>query len=160
MSHLETSAKPCDTGSPLSALAAEFPQVDFSGVDPVYPDKTSPAGAKYRYSKAAIVGRAQDALADLYDLHPAKAVVVVSHSGFLRQGVTGSWFFNADYRIFDFEERTPSSSGGDGTGDGDGQPYRLRQWELTKFGGMGWSWDRVVEIGEGVPEEDVVEPPA
>lgn len=123
--------------------------MDFSTVDPVYPDKTSPAGAKYRYTRDAIVGRAQSALADL---HPRdeRAVVVVSHSGFLRQGVTGCWFFNADYRIFDFEE----GSGGAGEGG-----YRLRQWELTRSGGMGWSWDHQIEIGEGVPEEDVVEPP-
>jgi hypothetical protein len=127
--------------------------VDFSTVDPVYPDKSSPAGAKYRYNKAAILGRAQAALADLYG-GTEKAVIVVSHSGFLRQGVTGNWFFNADYRIFDFEERGLNSS--DAGGD---ETYRLKQWEVTKCGGMGWSKDFTVGIGEGIPEEDTVEPP-
>lgn len=125
--------------------------MDFSTVDPVYPDKTSPAGAKYAYHKAAILGRAQSALADLY-VRPEKAVIVVSHSGFLRQAVTGSWFFNADYRIFDFD--------GTASGTAVDAGYRLRQWDSTRSGGLGWSWDHEVEIGEGIPEEDVGEPPA
>ena len=68
----------------------------------------------------------------------------MSHSGFLRQCVTGNWYFNADYRIYDFEERKSSD-----------EPYKLKQWELTDkgHGGMGWSWDELVTIGEGLPEE-------
>ncbi|KAL1841669.1 hypothetical protein VTK73DRAFT_3418 [Phialemonium thermophilum] len=144
----ENSDKPCDTGSPLDALAREFPQVDFSRVDPVYPDKTSPRAARYRYSRSAILARAQSALAELHD-RPEKAVIVVSHSGFLRQGVTGHWYANADYRIYDFAPRASADA-----------PIRLRQWEQTRRGGMGWSPEEAVEIGEDIPEEDVSPPPA
>jgi len=130
--------------------------VDFSQVDPVFPDKTTAAGARYAYSKEAIVARGQCALEDLYS-RPEKFIVVVSHSGFLRQGVTGSWFFNADYRIFDFEG--PASDEGvsnmDGAGGGaKGRKYKLRQWEDTRAnkGGLGWSFEEEVEIGHGLPE--------
>lgn len=127
--------------------------MNFKDVDPVYPDKTSPAGSRYRCNKAAIVGRAQDALAALYG-RTEKAIIIVSHSGFLRQGVTGNWFFNADYRIFDFEEM-----GSGENNDGESGTYRLKQWEITKLGGMGWSREVTVGIGEGIPEEDAGEPP-
>jgi broad specificity phosphatase PhoE len=140
----ENSAKPCDTGSDLAALAAEFPAVDFSHVDPVYPDKTSPAGVRYSYVKEHLLERAQSSLRDLY-ARPEKAIVVVSHSGFMRQVVTGDWFFNADYRIYDFV---------DGGEDERPDKLALRQWDLTKRsrGGMGWSFEEIVEIGVGLPE--------
>ncbi|KAK4443492.1 histidine phosphatase superfamily [Podospora aff. communis PSN243] len=133
----ENSAKPCDTGSSLDKLKTMFPQVDFSHVDPVFPDKTSPAGAKYAYTKQAIVGRAQDGLRELYQ-RPEKFIIVVSHSGFLRLGVTGHYYFNADYRIFDFHEPQDDQ-------------YTLKQWESTSAGGLGWSWEKTVQIGEGLP---------
>ena len=66
----------------------------------MYPDKISPAAARYHYTRDAILRRAQLALAKLYD-RPEKVIIVVSHSGFLRAGVSGSWYQNADYRIFD-----------------------------------------------------------
>ncbi|OIW29195.1 phosphoglycerate mutase-like protein [Coniochaeta ligniaria NRRL 30616] len=135
----ENSAKPCDTGSPIAELEEEFPMVDFSWVDAVYPDKTSPAGAVYAFNRKAIVGRAQRALGELRG-RDEKAVVVVSHSGFMRQGMTGCWFFNADYRVFEFE--------GEGLG--------LRQWEATRKGGLGKSFEERVVVGEGIPEEDKV----
>ncbi|KAK3935539.1 histidine phosphatase superfamily [Diplogelasinospora grovesii] len=137
----ETTAKPCDTGSSLESLAAEFPQIDFSKVDPVWPDKTSPAGTKYMHSKQAILARGQSALADLYD-RPEKAIIVVSHSGFLRQGVTGCWWINADYRIFDFEEHKQPED-----------QYVLKEWESTRNGGLGWSWEERVPLGTGLPED-------
>lgn len=140
----ENSAKPCDTGSPLAEISARFPQIDFSQVDPVFPDKTSPAGAKYWYTKNAIVARGQSVLAELYD-RPEKVIVVVSHSGFLRLGVTGHFFMNADYRIFDYEERNSYS-----------KEFKLKQWESTKAGGLGWSWDQTVAIGFELPEEDPI----
>jgi broad specificity phosphatase PhoE len=141
----ENSDKPCDTGSQVGELRDEFPMVDFSEVDPVWPDKTSDAAATYHYDREAIIQRALNALSELKG-RPEKAIVVVSHSGFLRQGMTGSWFYNADYRVFDFE--------GEGT--------NLKQWESTKKGGMGRSWEERVVVGEGileaekaaVPEED------
>lgn len=138
----ENSAKPCDTGSSISALQAEFPEVDFSKVDPVYPDKTSPAGAAYAYNRRAIVERGERCLKELRG-RGERAVVVVSHSGFMRQGVTGWWYFNADYRVFEFEE-------GEGVG--------LRQWESTIKGGLGRSREERVVIGERIPEEDEVLP--
>lgn len=136
----ENSAKPCDTGSPIAAVAAEFPKIDFSHVDPVFPDKTSPASEKYSYVKEHLLARAQSSLRDLY-ARPEKAIIVVSHSGFMRQVLTGDWFFNADYRIYDIAEKE------------DGK-LAVKQWDLTKsgHGGMGWSWDEVVEIGVGLPE--------
>jgi broad specificity phosphatase PhoE len=139
----ENSSKPCDTGSALSSLEKEFPNVDFSHVDPVYPDKTSPAGSHYAYTKKALLNRAQLSLEDLYKC-PEKVIVVVSHSGFMRQAMTGYWFFNGDYRTFDFEERDELNG-----------PYRLKQREetLKGGGGMGWSWNETVEIGDGLPDE-------
>jgi broad specificity phosphatase PhoE len=138
----ENSDKPCDTGSPVAELREEFPMVDFSTLDPVYPDKTSPKGALYAYNRHAIVNRAQKALAELKG-RKEKAIVVVSHSGFMRQAMTGSWFYNADYRVFEF----------------DGEGLELRQWESTRKGGMGKSWEERVVVGEDLPEGEKAEVP-
>ncbi|KAK5662245.1 hypothetical protein OQA88_8150 [Cercophora sp. LCS_1] len=138
----ENSAKPCDTGSSIEKVSAMFPEVDFGHVDPVFPDKASPAGAKYSYTKQAIVARGKSVLQELHD-RPEKAIIVVSHSGFLRLGVTGHYFINADYRIFDFVE---GEEGG----------FALKQWESTKAGGLGRSWERMVPIGDGLPEDSSV----
>lgn len=141
----ENSAKPCDTGSPVSKVSAEFPSVDFSKVDPVFPDKTSPAGAHYAYTKTALLNRAQASLERLYS-RPEKIIIVVSHSAFMRTAVTGCWFFNADYRVFEFAERK----------DGDDQaPYSLVQSVETaeKGGGLGWSWNEKVVLGTNLPDE-------
>lgn len=140
----ENSAKPCDTGTPIEKVAEEFPTIDYTNVDPNWPDKTSPvAGKPYHFTKEAILERGQRALAGLYD-RPEKVIVVVSHSGFLRVGVTGSWFFNADYRVFDFVER--ASEGG---------AYRLEQRAYTKEkgGGLGRSLLEQVVLGDGLPDE-------
>lgn len=128
-------------------MAHEFPTVDFSALDPVYPDKTSPAGARYAYTRQAIEARAQSCLTNLYR-RPERFVFVVSHSGFLRLGMTGHWWFNADYRIFDLV---------DGVSEGD--LSGLRQWESTLSGGLGWSRTEKVELGFELPEEDARPPP-
>lgn len=142
----ENSAKPCDVGSPIAMVEHEFPQIDFSHVDPVYPDKTSAAGVKYKYKKENLLARAHEDLEELY-ARPEEVIVVVSHSGFMRQAVTGDHYFNADYRIYDFEERA----------DGEKGPTRLRQSDLTKgAGGMGRSYDEVVELGIGLPERELL----
>ncbi|KAK4235213.1 histidine phosphatase superfamily [Achaetomium macrosporum] len=142
----ENSSQPCDTGNPLSSLSPLFPQVDFSRVDPIFPDKTSPAAALYHYTRRAVLARGQAVLRELRG-RPEKAVIVVSHSSFLRTGVTGHYFMNADYRIFDFVE----AADGDGQ---DGVVVRLRQWEETSRGGMGWSWEMAVPLGDGLPDEE------
>lgn len=149
----ETTAKPCDTGTPIEKVRTLFPKVDFSQVDPVFPDKTSPAGAKYFPTKEAIVARGQDALRELYH-RPEKYIVVVSHSGFLRTGISGHYYWNADYRIFDFD--VPEAGGAPET-------LTLTQWESTTKGGLGWSWEKTVPIGFGLPNapaEQSFAPPA
>ncbi|KAH8646741.1 histidine phosphatase superfamily [Xylariales sp. PMI_506] len=140
----ENSAKPCDTGSPAPALAKEFPDVDFSTLDPVYPDKTSPAGAHYYYTKQALMKRGQSALKKLYS-RPEKVIIVVAHSGFLRLCVTGSWFYNADYRVFDYAERSSEDA-----------PFVLKQSPETEQngGGLGWSFKHTVVMGSDLPEEE------
>lgn len=89
-----------------------------------------------------------------------KAIIVVSHAGFLRVGVTGRYFMNADYRIFDFVDGDGDGGGVDGgkegesIGEGEGK-VRLRQWDGMEAGGMRWSWDQTVPLGDGLPEEEV-----
>jgi hypothetical protein len=142
---LENSAKPCDTGTHVQLLGSEFPIVDLSSVDPVYPDKMTPAGAHYAYNKKALLGRAQAALSRLYD-RPEKVIIVVSHSGFMRLCVSGCWFYNADYRIFEFEDRDSAADGA----------YRLKQSAETKEkgGGLGWSLKVAVVLGSDLPDEE------
>ncbi|KAF3010335.1 hypothetical protein E8E14_007920 [Neopestalotiopsis sp. 37M] len=141
----ENSAKPCDTGSPVTALGEEFPVVDFSSLDPVYPDKSTPAGSRYAYNKKALLARGQHALRGLYN-RPEKVIIVVSHSGFLRECISGFWFFNSDYRIFEFEERAS-----------DDQPYILKQCDetLEQGGGLGLSHKRAVGLGNNLPDESL-----
>ncbi|KAI0114446.1 phosphoglycerate mutase-like protein [Nemania sp. FL0031] len=139
----ENSAKPCDVGSEISKVAGEFPGIDYSTVDPVWPDKTSAAGSEYHYTRTAIIARGQTALRKLYE-RPEKVIIVVSHSGFLRLGVTGCWFSNADYRVFDFAPmESPASS------------YQLEQHASTREngGGLGHSWTHQVVLGSDLPDE-------
>lgn len=132
---LENSSKPCDTGSPLSSVSPSFPKVNLSSVDPLWPDKTSPSAERYWYTKKSILARGQRALEDLKK-RPEKLIFVVSHAGFLRLGVAGYWFFNSDYRVFDFEDEG------------------IKQREATAAGGMGLSFTEPVELGLDLPEED------
>lgn len=146
---LETTSKPCDTGSPLSELIAEYPMIDFSSVDPVFPDKSTPAGARYFPSRTPLLARGRACVRALYR-RPEKWVIVVSHSGFLRTSVSGWWFFNGDYRIFDFAD----GQGADVEDDwAEGPVPKLVQWESTIAGGLGWSRTQPVTLGEGLPED-------
>jgi hypothetical protein len=79
-------------------------------------------------------------LKELYS-RPEKVIIVVSHSGFLTKAVTGGAFANADYRIYDFAS--------------DKEPFELREWTETRegHGGMGESWDVILAIGDGLPEQ-------
>lgn len=139
----ENSAEPCDIGTAVPNVADEFPNVDYSTLDPIWPDKTSQAASAYHYTRTAIIARGQAALQRLYE-RPEKIILAVSHSGFLRLGVTGCWFFNADYRVFDFAPRGSPES-----------PYRLEQHASTeeKGGGLGHSWTEQVQLGLDLPEE-------
>ncbi|KAI1331701.1 phosphoglycerate mutase-like protein [Xylariaceae sp. FL0255] len=136
----ENSDKPCDTGRDIKAVAAEFPDIDYSTVDPLWPDKRSTAASQYHYTKKAVLRRGQTALERLYS-RPEKVIVVVSHSYFLRAGVAGTWFFNADYRIFDMEQT--------------GNSYQVVQhaWTKKKGGGLGLSRTEPVMLGADLPEE-------
>ncbi|KAM0201951.1 hypothetical protein ACHAQI_011084 [Fusarium lateritium] len=138
----ENSAKPCDTGSPISSVSPDFPKVDMSNVDALWPDKTSQAAERYAYSKKSILARGRRALEDLYK-RPEKLIFVASHSGFLRLGVVGYWFFNSDYRVFDFEAER-----------GDAGEVRVKQQEKTLSGGLGLSLTDPVALGLDLPEED------
>ena len=101
----ENADKPCDTGSPISTMAAEFPAFDFSAVDPLYPDKTTDVATNpYAFTRTAILARGQKCLEMLY-ARPEKVIAVVSHSGFLRAAICHRRFANADWRVFDFEDR-------------------------------------------------------
>lgn len=62
-------------------------------------------------------------------------IAVVSHSGFLRVGITnGKMFQNADYRIFEF-----------------GDNLELKEWEVTetKGGGLGKSEKEIRPMASG-----------
>jgi hypothetical protein len=135
----ENSSKPCDTGTAISELEKQFPVFDFSSVDSVYPDKTSPAGRRYAHTRDAVLARAQSCLHDLYH-RPERMIVIVSHSAFLRLAVSGTRFANADYRIFEVSKP-----------NGLHDTYKLVEWEQTREtgGGMGRSSRQPVEIGSG-----------
>ncbi len=125
--------KPCDTGTPIPLLDTQFPSIDFTPLDPVYPDKTSPAGAAYAFTRRAVLARGQAVLRELRARDDLDLVLVVSHSGFLRSAVAvDRWFQNADWRGFDFE-----SSDDDDAATGE---VRLVEWEVSRGkGGMGRS---------------------
>ncbi len=92
----ENSAKPCDTGTDPSILAKEYPSVDFSTVDPIYPAKSGPFG----YNLDAVLQRGAIARAWLAE-RPEQVIAVVTHSAFLRTSVAHARFAKADYRVFD-----------------------------------------------------------
>lgn len=151
--NIEISNHPCDTGSPLPLLLAlqdnktkhQFSSAsayDFSAVHPLWPDKTgSPdARALFGYTRSAVLRRGRRCLEKLRE-RPEDLIFVFSHSAFLRTGVTGWWYFNADYRIFTFDE------------DEDEEPG-LKMDETTREGGMGWSWPKRVVLGSDVPDDE------
>lgn len=107
----ENADKPCDTGSPISVIESEFPQYDFSKVDPSYPDKTTNLSSNpYAFTRRAILARGQTCLKNLYS-RPEKVIAVVSHSGFLRTAVCNRMFFNADWRVFEFDDEETKKQG-------------------------------------------------
>jgi broad specificity phosphatase PhoE len=138
----ENADKPCDTGSPISVMEKEFPNYDFSTVDPSYPDKTTNlASNPYAFTEKAILARGQTCLKALYN-RPEKVIAVVSHSGFLRTAVCNRSFFNADWRVFTFDEDAMSKSEG---------KFVLKESEETEKngGGMGRSDVGIFGINDG-----------
>lgn len=117
----ENSDEPCDTGTPIATISKDFPSFDFSTVSPEYPSKEG----RWAFSDAAIVQRGLDCRQWLMS-RPEKVIAVVTHSGFLRRGVSHASYANADYRVFDFA---------------DGASDKLLEWESTdhRGGGMGKS---------------------
>src|SRR2546421_6484608 len=95
----ETSNEPCDVGSDIKVLANEFPQFNFSTVDPIYPTKTG----IYEYSQKSLTERGSLCRSWLR-ARSEKVIAVVTHHGFLRVGVSGGRYENADFRIFEFDE--------------------------------------------------------
>lgn len=110
--------------------------MDFTNVDPIFPQKDKPTttAKAYHYTRPSVLGRGKRCIANL-TARKEKFVFVVSHSAFLRLGVVGWGFENADYRIFEIE-------GGE-----------LRVDEGTVMGGLGLSCTERFELGKGLPEE-------
>ncbi len=121
----ENSAKPCDTGSLIEIISKEWPQFDWSTVDPKFPAKDG----LYEFSPEVLTRRAVAARRWLKE-RPEKVIAVVSHAGFMRVGVSHCQFDNADFRIFEFADGEDEDVGG-----------RLVEWELTRErgGGLGKS---------------------
>ena len=97
-----------------------FPHVDFSLVeqDQIWPKKEG----LYAYSYESLIERGRVARRWL-KARPEKVIAVVGHDGFLRVGICGKKFGNADFRIFEFE------SGEDG--------LELIEWKSTEENGGG-----------------------
>ena len=130
----ENSDKPCDTGSPSAQLAEEYPDVDFSQLDPAYPTKAG----RYTYNRKSIMTRGIAARRWLRQRRE-KVIAVVSHSAFLRTSVAHAWFMNADYRLFDFLKDP-------------GEEVRWVEWDWTasRGGGMARS---VIGVAEAKPSD-------
>lgn len=161
----ENADKPCDTGNPIIVMEKEFPNYDFSSVDPSYPDKTTNLESNpYAFTEKAIVARGQTCLKALYD-RPEKVIAVVTHSGFLRTAVCNRMFFNADWRVFDFDEEAIKESELKGK-----KKYILKESEDTEKngGGMGRSdvgWFGIVDgdfppLVEGALKDEQAKQPA
>jgi hypothetical protein len=77
---------------------------------------------------------------------PEKVIAVVSHSGFLRTAVCNRMFFNADWRVFTFDEEAMKESEKEGK-----KKFILKESEETekKGGGMGRSDVGIFGIVDG-----------
>ncbi|KAG9236299.1 histidine phosphatase superfamily [Amylocarpus encephaloides] len=148
----ENSSNPCDTGTPIPIMREEWPQFDWDAVDPLYPAKSG----IYSFSKKGLGERGREARRWLKN-RPEQVIAVVSHSAFLKVGVSNKRFYNADYRVFEFKE--------DGEGRGDGED-RLVEWEETETrgGGLGKSGFGMYFLGPGcypkeseTPAEEVLD---
>ncbi|KAF4635066.1 hypothetical protein G7Y89_g3024 [Cudoniella acicularis] len=120
----ETTTNLIDIGRPTAELKQDWPQYDWSMVDPVFPAKEG----MYAFSQEALLERGKAARTWLRN-RPEKVIAVVGHAGFLRIGLCYRKFGNADYRIFEFEDEEVDGAKGP----------KLVEWESTEEngGGMG-----------------------
>ncbi|KAI1409755.1 phosphoglycerate mutase-like protein [Hypoxylon sp. FL1857] len=95
----ETTDNPCDVGDEPSKVKDEWPDLDFSTLDPVYPQKTG----LYENSEEAFQRRASFAK-NWLSQRPEKCIIVVTHSGFLKRVVKGPKFRNLEYRVYELVE--------------------------------------------------------
>jgi len=77
----ENSAKPCDTGSSVSVLSEEFPDLDFGLVVNGWNSKQG----EWAPDEESIARRARKMRRWLKD-HPANEIIVVTHGGTTYQG--------------------------------------------------------------------------
>lgn len=137
LTFLENSDSPCDMGSDMKTLAEEFPELDFTKVDPIFPDKSP--DTPYAFTRSTNLARGQKCLAKLYG-RPEKAIAVVSHSGFLRTAISKRRYANADYRVFTFrrskggqlslvEDGVTAQKGG-GLGRSEKGLQRIEPWDF------------------------------
>jgi broad specificity phosphatase PhoE len=133
----ETSIKKCDTGRPISEILHDWPQFDWSQIDPAFPAKEG----LYEFSQAALIKRGIVAKRWL-KAKPENVIAVVSHAGFLRMVICNRRFGNADFRILKFEDgEEPESEG-----------PRLVESELTAANG--WGMGRSLDGYFGWEEND------
>ncbi|KAI1394985.1 phosphoglycerate mutase-like protein [Hypoxylon fuscum] len=95
----ETTNNPCDVGDEPSVIQNEWPDLDFSTLDPVYPQKIG----LYEASEKAFLKRADFAKRWLFE-RPEKCIVVVTHSGFVRRFVEGPKYLHVEYRTYQLAE--------------------------------------------------------
>ncbi|KAI0890626.1 phosphoglycerate mutase-like protein [Annulohypoxylon maeteangense] len=88
----ETTDNPCDIGADPKIIQSEWPDIDFSRLDPVYPQKIG----LYENSEEAFQRRGAVAKEWLYN-RPEKCIIVVTHSGFIRRLVKGPRYKNLEY---------------------------------------------------------------
>lgn len=100
----ETTGNPCDIGSDVAEIAKDWPELDFSKLDPVYPAKTG----LYDPSEECLRRRALFARQWLYH-RPEKYVIVVTHSGFIQRTVVGVKYKNVEYRTYNFDPSDATS---------------------------------------------------
>jgi broad specificity phosphatase PhoE len=148
----ETTTNMIDMGRPISELEKEWPDVDWSHIDPTFPSKEG----MHAYSATALVARGTAARKWLRE-RPEKVIAVVSHAGFLRVGLCNRHFGNADWRVFDFEEdELLEWAQTERNGGGMGVSYKgVAGWEVNDFkymkGNEGLSTEELVELCGSTP---------
>lgn len=148
----ETTTNKIDIGHPVSELQRDWPKVNFTHVDPIFPSKEG----VYAFEAAALLERGAQTRKWLQN-RPERVIAVVSHGGFMRIGLCNRKFGNADWRVFELEDIQ----------SGDNKGSRLIEWETTeqKGGGLGLSergsfgWEvhdfKYMPGNEGLPKEEL-----